>query len=171
MFQLILRLTPNFLALRRTLKNVLLINEGVRVNHARVIQCILPKYQQKRFYAAEKKVFERNKPHCNVGTIGHVDHGKTTLTAAITKVLADSKLAEAKKYTDIDNAPEEKARGITINVAHIEYQTENRHYGHTDCPGHADYIKNMITGTAQMDGAILVVAATDGEYHQNAIRL
>ncbi|GJQ88859.1 hypothetical protein Trydic_g12308, partial [Trypoxylus dichotomus] len=94
--------------------------------------------------------------------IGHVDHGKTTLTAAITKVLADKKLASAKKYDDIDNAPEEKARGITINVAHIEYQTENRHYGHTDCPGHADYIKNMITGAAQMDGAILVVAATDG---------
>lgn len=107
-------------------------------------------------------MFERSKPHCNVGTIGHVDHGKTTLTAAITKVLADQKLAEAKKYADIDNAPEEKARGITINVAHIEYQTENRHYGHTDCPGHADYIKNMITGAAQMDGAILVVAATDG---------
>ncbi|KAI4461295.1 elongation factor tu-related [Holotrichia oblita] len=96
------------------------------------------------------------------GTIGHVDHGKTTLTAAITKVLADKKLAAAKKYADIDNAPEEKARGITINVAHIEYQTESRHYGHTDCPGHADYIKNMITGAAQMDGAILVVAATDG---------
>lgn len=97
-----------------------------------------------------------------MGTIGHVDHGKTTLTAAITKVLADKQLALAKGYAEIDNAPEEKARGITINVAHIEYQTENRHYGHTDCPGHADYIKNMITGTAQMDGAILVVAATDG---------
>jgi elongation factor Tu len=100
------------------------------------------------------------------GTIGHVDHGKTTLTAAITKVLADKDLAESKLYTDIDNAPEEKARGITINVAHIEYQTENRHYSHTDCPGHADYIKNMITGTAQMDGAILVVAATDGAMPQ-----
>lgn len=111
---------------------------------------------------AEKQVFERNKPHCNVGTIGHVDHGKTTLTAAITKVLADANLAQKKGYAEIDNAPEEKARGITINVAHIEYQTEKRHYGHTDCPGHADYIKNMITGTAQMDGAILVVAATDG---------
>ncbi|GAB0087477.1 Carbamoyl-phosphate synthase small subunit, N-terminal domain [Sergentomyia squamirostris] len=116
---------------------------------------------QTRGYA-EKKVFQRVKPHCNVGTIGHVDHGKTTLTAAITRVLSDKDLAESRKYTDIDNAPEEKARGITINVAHIEYQTENRHYGHTDCPGHADYIKNMITGTAQMDGAILVVAATDG---------
>ncbi|XP_050097672.1 elongation factor Tu, mitochondrial [Anopheles aquasalis] len=115
---------------------------------------------------ADKEVFKRDKPHCNVGTIGHVDHGKTTLTAAITKVLADKDLAESKKYTDIDNAPEEKARGITINVAHIEYQTENRHYGHTDCPGHADYIKNMITGTAQMDGAILVVAATDGAMPQ-----
>lgn len=101
-----------------------------------------------------------------VGTIGHVDHGKTTLTAAITKVLADKDLAESKLYSDIDNAPEEKARGITINVAHVEYQTENRHYGHTDCPGHADYIKNMITGTAQMDGAILVVAATDGAMPQ-----
>jgi elongation factor Tu len=108
----------------------------------------------------------RNKPHCNVGTIGHVDHGKTTLTAAITRVLSDKDLAESKGYSEIDNAPEEKARGITINVAHIEYQTESRHYGHTDCPGHADYIKNMITGTAQMDGAILVVAATDGAMPQ-----
>ncbi|BES97744.1 Elongation factor 1-alpha 1 [Nesidiocoris tenuis] len=121
-----------------------------------------------RNYAApaEKKVFQRVKPHCNVGTIGHVDHGKTTLTAAITKVLADKKLAKAKGYAEIDNAPEEKARGITINVAHIEYQTDNRHYGHTDCPGHADYIKNMITGAAQMDGGILVVAATDGAMPQ-----
>uniref|UniRef100_A0A1B6F459 Elongation factor Tu n=1 Tax=Cuerna arida TaxID=1464854 RepID=A0A1B6F459_9HEMI len=115
---------------------------------------------------AEKKVYERTKPHCNVGTIGHVDHGKTTLTAAITKVLADKKLAKARSYAQIDNAPEEQKRGITINVAHIEYQTDNRHYGHTDCPGHADYIKNMITGTAQMDGAILVVAATDGAMPQ-----
>ncbi|EDW25744.1 GL26171 [Drosophila persimilis] len=122
--------------------------------------------QYLRQYANEKKVFERTKPHCNVGTIGHVDHGKTTLTAAITKVLADKHLAESKKYNEIDNAPEEKARGITINVAHVEYQTESRHYGHTDCPGHADYIKNMITGTAQMDGAILVVAATDGAMPQ-----
>lgn len=129
-------------------------------NRCAVLRCSVP-FNQKRFYA-EKKVFERNKPHCNVGTIGHVDHGKTTLTAAITKVLADQKLAQAKKYAEIDNAPEERARGITINVAHVEYQTENRHYGHTDCPGHADYIKNMITGAAQMDGAILVVAATDG---------
>lgn len=140
-------------------------------NTTRIIQCVtLPQISknnsvQKRFYA-EKKVFQRDKPHCNVGTIGHVDHGKTTLTAAITKVLADKKLAAAKGYAEIDNAPEEKARGITINVAHIEYQTENRHYGHTDCPGHADYIKNMITGTAQMDGAILVVAATDGAMPQ-----
>ncbi|XP_050305114.1 elongation factor Tu, mitochondrial-like [Anthonomus grandis grandis] len=130
-------------------------------NYARTLQIIIPQNQQQRLYS-EKKVFERNKPHCNVGTIGHVDHGKTTLTAAITKVLADQKLAKARGYADIDNAPEEKARGITINVAHIEYQTEKRHYGHTDCPGHADYIKNMITGAAQMDGAILVVAATDG---------
>ncbi|XP_068229000.1 elongation factor Tu, mitochondrial [Palaemon carinicauda] len=111
---------------------------------------------------AEKKVYQRDKPHCNIGTIGHVDHGKTTLTAAITKVLSQKALANVKRYDEIDNAPEEKARGITINVAHIEYATENRHYGHTDCPGHADYIKNMITGTSQMDGAILVVAATDG---------
>ncbi|XP_076059780.1 mitochondrial translation elongation factor Tu 1 [Oratosquilla oratoria] len=120
-----------------------------------------PALVQTRWYA-EKKVFQRDKPHCNIGTIGHVDHGKTTLTAAITKVLSEKALAAAKRYDEIDNAPEEKARGITINVAHIEYTTEKRHYGHTDCPGHADYIKNMITGTAQMDGAILVVAATDG---------
>lgn len=129
------------------------------------MQMLIPGLQTavpRRFYA-EKKVFERTKPHCNVGTIGHVDHGKTTLTAAITRVLSEKELADHKGYDEIDNAPEEKARGITINVAHIEYQTENRHYGHTDCPGHADYIKNMITGTSQMDGAILVVAATDGE--------
>ncbi|KAG4077164.1 hypothetical protein HA402_016151 [Bradysia odoriphaga] len=128
------------------------------------MQMLIPALQTavpRRFYA-EKKVFERSKPHCNIGTIGHVDHGKTTLTAAITRVLSEKELADAKGYNEIDNAPEEKARGITINVAHIEYQTENRHYGHTDCPGHADYIKNMITGTSQMDGAILVVAATDG---------
>lgn len=118
-----------------------------------------------RFYSS-KQVFDRSKPHCNVGTIGHVDHGKTTLTAAITKVLSQMELATAKEYSDIDKAPEEKARGITINVAHVEYQTEKRHYGHTDCPGHADYIKNMITGTSQMDGAILVVAATDGTMPQ-----
>jgi len=111
---------------------------------------------------AEKKVYQRDKPHCNVGTIGHVDHGKTTLTAAITTVLAEKELATVKKYDEIDNAPEERQRGITINVAHVEYATDNRHYSHTDCPGHADYIKNMITGTAQMDGAILVVSATDG---------
>lgn len=113
-----------------------------------------------------KKTFARDKPHCNVGTIGHVDHGKTTLTAAITKVLAEKKLAKVKTYDDIDNAPEERKRGITINSAHVEYQTEKRHYGHTDCPGHADYIKNMITGAHQMEGAILVVAATDGPMPQ-----
>ncbi|XP_066253265.1 elongation factor Tu [Euwallacea similis] len=146
----------------RTLRSILNKKSIARFhNHAKTLQIILPRSNQTRLYS-EKKVFERNKPHCNIGTIGHVDHGKTTLTAAITKVLADQKLAKARGYADIDNAPEEKARGITINVAHIEYQTENRHYGHTDCPGHADYIKNMITGTAQMDGAILVVAATDG---------
>ncbi len=109
-----------------------------------------------------KEKFERNKPHVNIGTIGHVDHGKTTLTAAITLHLASKGLAEAKGVDDIDNAPEEKARGVTINVSHQEYETENRHYAHVDCPGHADYIKNMITGAAQMDGAILVVSAADG---------
>nr|AAP72173.1 reconstructed ancestral elongation factor Tu Alt-stem [synthetic construct] len=113
-----------------------------------------------------KEKFERTKPHVNIGTIGHVDHGKTTLTAAITKVLSLKGLAEAKAYDQIDNAPEEKARGITINITHVEYETEKRHYAHIDCPGHADYIKNMITGAAQMDGAILVVAATDGPMPQ-----
>ncbi len=109
-----------------------------------------------------KAKFDRSKPHVNIGTIGHVDHGKTTLTAAITMVLAAKGLAEQMRYDQIDKAPEEKARGITINTSHVEYQTENRHYAHVDCPGHADYVKNMITGAAQMDGAILVVAATDG---------
>ena len=113
-----------------------------------------------------KETFKRDKPHVNVGTIGHVDHGKTTLTAAITSILAQRGLAEAKKYDEIDAAPEEKERGITINTAHVEYQTANRHYAHVDCPGHADYVKNMITGAAQMDGAILVVAATDGPMPQ-----
>ena len=113
-----------------------------------------------------KEKFERNKPHVNVGTIGHIDHGKTTLTAAITLVLADKGLSVFRSFDSIDNAPEEKARGITINTAHIEYQTANRHYAHVDCPGHADYIKNMVTGAAQMDGAIIVVAATDGPMPQ-----
>ena len=113
-----------------------------------------------------KEKFERTKPHVNVGTIGHVDHGKTTLTAAITKTLADKGLAEMRDFDTIDNAPEEKERGITINTSHVEYETESRHYAHVDCPGHADYIKNMITGAAQMDGAILVVAATDGAMQQ-----
>ncbi len=113
-----------------------------------------------------KETFVRNKPHLNIGTIGHVDHGKTTLTAAITKVLADAGHSEARSFDSIDNAPEEKERGITINSAHVEYQTENRHYAHVDCPGHADYVKNMVTGAAQMDGAILVVAATDGPMPQ-----
>jgi elongation factor Tu len=113
-----------------------------------------------------KAKFERTKPHCNIGTIGHVDHGKTTLTAAITMVLAKSGGATAKKYEEIDAAPEEKARGITINTAHVEYETANRHYAHVDCPGHADYVKNMITGAAQMDGAILVVSAADGPMPQ-----
>jgi elongation factor Tu len=113
-----------------------------------------------------KEKFERNKPHCNIGTIGHVDHGKTTLTAAITITLAKAGGAKAMQYADIDAAPEEKARGITINTAHVEYETANRHYAHVDCPGHADYVKNMITGAAQMDGAILVVSAADGPMPQ-----
>ena len=113
-----------------------------------------------------KVKFERTKPHVNVGTIGHVDHGKTTLTAAITKTLAEKGLAETRDFDSIDNAPEEKERGITINTSHVEYETEARHYAHVDCPGHADYIKNMITGAAQMDGAVLVVAATDGAMQQ-----
>src|ERR1700729_946422 len=113
-----------------------------------------------------KETFKRDKPHVNVGTIGHIDHGKTTLTAAITTILSKRGLAEAKKYDEIDAAPEEKERGITINTAHVEYATANRHYAHVDCPGHADYVKNMITGAAQMDGAILVVAATDGPMPQ-----
>src|SRR5438552_12407811 len=113
-----------------------------------------------------KKKFERTKPHINVGTIGHVDHGKTTLTAAITKVLAMKGEAEFRSFDSIDNAPEERQRGITINTAHVEYETANRHYAYVDCPGHADYIKNMITGAAQMDGAILVVSAADGPMPQ-----
>ena len=113
-----------------------------------------------------KETFDRSKPHVNIGTIGHVDHGKTTLTAAITKVLADAGLADMRDFSSIDNAPEEKERGITINTSHVEYSTENRHYAHVDCPGHADYVKNMVTGAAQMDGAILVVAATDGPMPQ-----
>ncbi len=113
-----------------------------------------------------KETFNRNKPHLNIGTIGHVDHGKTTLTAAISKVLSDKGLGEARDFSSIDSAPEEKERGITINTAHIEYETVNRHYAHVDCPGHADYVKNMVTGAAQMDGAILVCAATDGPMPQ-----
>ncbi len=113
-----------------------------------------------------KEKFERTKPHVNIGTIGHVDHGKTTLTAAITQVLAKRGLSEVKSFDQIDNAPEEKERGITINTAHVEYETEKRHYAHVDCPGHADYVKNMVTGAAQMDGAIIVVAATDGPMPQ-----
>src|SRR5687767_1614888 len=113
-----------------------------------------------------KKKFERNKPHVNVGTIGHIDHGKTTLTAAITKTLSLKGGAEFRAFDSIDNAPEERERGITISIAHVEYQTDKRHYAHVDCPGHADYIKNMITGAAQMDGAILVVSAADGPMPQ-----
>src|SRR3979411_2075496 len=113
-----------------------------------------------------KKKFERTKPHVNIGTIGHIDHGKTTLTAAITKVLANAQLAKYTAFDQIDKAPEERERGITISIAHLEYETEKRHYAHVDCPGHADYIKNMITGAAQMDGAILVVSAPDGPMPQ-----
>ena len=113
-----------------------------------------------------KAKFERNKPHCNIGTIGHVDHGKTTLTAAITKVLAEAFGGDFIAFDQIDKAPEERERGITIATAHVEYETENRHYAHVDCPGHADYVKNMITGAAQMDGAILVVSAADGPMPQ-----
>ena len=113
-----------------------------------------------------KVKFERKKPHVNVGTIGHVDHGKTSLTSAITNALAKKGLAQARSYAEIDNAPEEKARGVTINAHHAEYETEKRHYAHVDCPGHADYVKNMITGAAQMDGAILVVSAADGPMPQ-----
>ncbi|XP_033206971.2 elongation factor Tu isoform X1 [Bombus vancouverensis nearcticus] len=154
-------------ALRHTAKQLSLVEHLVKHEFYGQLRAgaYLPSLITQRFYST-KQVFNRNKPHCNVGTIGHVDHGKTTLTAAITKVLSQMELAKAKEYSDIDNAPEEKARGITINIAHVEYQTEKRHYGHTDCPGHADYIKNMITGTSQMDGAILVVAATDGTMPQ-----
>src|SRR5207248_1591835 len=123
-------------------------------------------FERGRKHRMAKQKFERSKPHLNVGTIGHIDHGKTTLTAAITKVLADRGLAEKRDFDQIDNAPEEKARGITIAITHVEYQTQNRHYAHVDCPGHADYIKNMITGAAQMDGAILVVSAADGPMPQ-----
>ena len=122
--------------------------------------------KQEKNTAMAKENFDRSKPHLNIGTIGHVDHGKTTLTAAITKVLSDAGFSEARSFDSIDNAPEEKERGITINTSHVEYQTANRHYAHVDCPGHADYVKNMVTGAAQMDGAILVVAATDGPMPQ-----
>ncbi|XP_008327989.1 elongation factor Tu, mitochondrial [Cynoglossus semilaevis] len=133
--------------------------------HSSFRLCAVP-LSHRTFAAEAKKTFSRDKPHVNIGTIGHVDHGKTSLTAAITKVLAQAGGANYKKYEDIDNAPEEKARGITINASRVEYTTANRHYAHTDCPGHADYVKNMITGTAQMDGCILVVAATDGQMPQ-----
>ncbi|XP_033499744.1 elongation factor Tu, mitochondrial [Epinephelus lanceolatus] len=133
--------------------------------HSSFKVCAVP-LSRRTFAAEAKKTYTRDKPHVNIGTIGHVDHGKTTLTAAITKVLADAGGANYKKYEEIDNAPEEKARGITIQASHVEYTTANRHYAHTDCPGHADYVKNMITGTAQMDGCILVVAGTDGQMPQ-----
>src|SRR5208282_5723471 len=123
-------------------------------------------FERHRDEAMAKEKFARTKPHCNIGTIGHVDHGKTSLTAAITKVLAETGGATYTAYDQIDKAPEEKARGITISTAHVEYQTKKRHYAHVDCPGHADYVKNMITGAAQMDGAILVVSAADGPMPQ-----
>ena len=128
--------------------------------------CYFIKNLKNIYTVMAKETFDRSKPHVNIGTIGHVDHGKTTLTAAITSVLSKVGLAEKKDFSSIDAAPEEKERGITINTAHVEYKTKNRHYAHVDCPGHADYVKNMITGAAQMDGAILVVAATDGPMPQ-----
>ncbi len=129
-------------------------------------KALFRKFQTLLVLKMAKEVFDRSKPHVNVGTIGHVDHGKTTLTAAITTVLANKGLAEKRDFSSIDNAPEERERGITINTAHVEYQTNKRHYAHVDCPGHADYVKNMVTGAAQMDGAIIVVAATDGPMPQ-----
>ena len=135
-------------------------------NPARETFTSLIKAQKRKIHIMAKEAFERNKPHVNVGTIGHVDHGKTTLTAAITNTLAEKGGAEAKAYDEIDGAPEERERGITISTAHVEYETETRHYAHVDCPGHADYVKNMITGAAQMDGAILVCSAADGPMPQ-----
>ena len=140
-------------------------NSNQLFSEKKIINLQLVKKQEKYTIMA-KETFDRSKPHLNIGTIGHVDHGKTTLTAAITKVLADAGFSEARSFDSIDNAPEEKERGITINTSHVEYQTANRHYAHVDCPGHADYVKNMVTGAAQMDGAILVVAATDGPMPQ-----
>ncbi|GAB4184887.1 MAG: elongation factor Tu [Thermoflexibacter sp.] len=131
-----------------------------------ISKALFRKFQTLLVLKMAKEVFDRSKPHVNVGTIGHVDHGKTTLTAAITTVLANKGLAEKRDFSSIDNAPEERERGITINTAHVEYQTDKRHYAHVDCPGHADYVKNMVTGAAQMDGAIIVVAATDGPMPQ-----
>ncbi|XP_018582803.2 elongation factor Tu, mitochondrial [Scleropages formosus] len=153
------------MGLRSCLSSALQLSTSWLLVHKSYRLCAVP-LAQRGFAAEAKKVFVRDKPHVNIGTIGHVDHGKTTLTAAITKVLADAGGTRYKKYEDIDNAPEEKARGITINASHVEYVTPNRHYSHTDCPGHADYVKNMITGTAQLDGCILVVAATDGQMPQ-----
>jgi len=134
------------------------------VNRATVASAVIPRVAPRA--AVRFASFDRSKPHVNIGTIGHVDHGKTTLTAAITKVLAEAGGADFLDYASIDKAPEERARGITISTSHVEYETENRHYSHVDCPGHQDYIKNMITGAAQMDGAIIVVAATDGQMPQ-----
>ncbi|XP_048868824.1 elongation factor Tu, mitochondrial [Brienomyrus brachyistius] len=164
MFPLLINMAA-LVGIRSCLVSALQLSTSRHLLHISYKLCSVPLI--KRDFAADaKKVFSRDKPHVNIGTIGHVDHGKTTLTAAITKVLAEAGGTRYKKYEDIDNAPEEKARGITINASHVEYATANRHYAHTDCPGHADYVKNMITGTAQLDGCILVVAATDGQMPQ-----
>ena len=161
-------ISPNMLSALRCVKNLAtpavnkLSTNGLGFFSSIVVGSrVLPAFTSVRSVS-----YERKKPHCNIGTIGHVDHGKTTLTAAITKVLAEKNLAEFSAYDQIDKAPEERARGITINSTHVEYETENRHYAHVDCPGHADYVKNMITGAAQMDGAILVVSAVDGPMPQ-----
>ena len=138
------------------------VPQAVKPTEVIAKMALTPARANRRRGNMSKEKFERTKPHCNIAMIGHADHGKTTLTAAITKVLAEAGGAEFSDYSDIDKAPEEKARGITISTAHVEYETDNRHYAHVDCPGHADYVKNMITGAAQMDGAILVVSAADG---------
>ena len=160
--------TFNMLSALRSVKSIVTpsLNKIGRFLRASLILLVASSRVLPAFTSVRSVSYERKKPHCNIGTIGHVDHGKTTLTAAITKVLAEKHLAEFSAYDQIDKAPEERARGITINSTHVEYETENRHYAHVDCPGHADYVKNMITGAAQMDGAILVVSAVDGPMPQ-----
>ena len=164
----ILYKTFNMLSALRSVKSIVTpsLNKIGRFLRASLILLVASSRVLPAFTSVRSVSYERKKPHCNIGTIGHVDHGKTTLTAAITKVLAEKHLAEFSAYDQIDKAPEERARGITINSTHVEYETENRHYAHVDCPGHADYVKNMITGAAQMDGAILVVSAVDGPMPQ-----